>query len=143
MRKILLILASAIILGASALNVEKRIYEEVLRAIFPEKRIVKVWSDSKNMKRAVSTIRWVHTVSDPDKADILLVNNPETLKKIKEGKLIIFVGSYTLLKEHQDMAIGGFFWQKGRPNLVFIKRNIERFDIKLPKKFEDYVEDRV
>lgn len=35
---------------------------------------------------------------------------------------------------------GAFFWNKSRPNIVFIKRRLEEKSIKLPKSYDQFVE---
>jgi len=36
--------------------------------------------------------------------------------------------------------VGGFYWQKGRPNILFLKDNIDKYNIKLPSSMKQYIE---
>jgi len=70
-------------------------------------------------------------------ADIVLVS---TFKELpNECKSKMFFGTkYSHLKDKN--VIGAFFWQKGRPNILFYKERLEKQDIKLDKSFDKYIE---
>ncbi|WP_419769470.1 MAG: hypothetical protein ACNI3C_08990 [Candidatus Marinarcus sp.] len=55
------------------------------------------------------------------------------------GKLF-FTNNYKKLLS-DDKYIGAFFWNKSRPNIVFIKSRLENQHIELPKSYEQFVED--
>ncbi|WP_200762861.1 hypothetical protein [Nitrosophilus alvini] len=143
MRKIVLLFFTVLSLSASVLEIEQKIYRTVLSAIFPDKKSIIVWTDKPEKKVIYEKIEGTKITNDIKKADILFVHNPKTLTNLNTYKVIIFVGNYALLKKYQNVAIGGFFWQKGRPNIVFIKKNLQKLNINLPKTFEEFIEDSV
>ncbi|WP_187647575.1 hypothetical protein [Nitrosophilus labii] len=143
MKKIVILLVLVINLIASVTKIEKEIYSTILKALFPQKKIIKIWVDNHHKKKLFRKINLVKLTNNYKNADILFVYNTKTLKDEKRDKAIIFVGKYTLLKDYQDRVIGGFFWQKGRPNIIFLRKNLEKFNITLPSNFEKYIEDRV
>jgi hypothetical protein len=133
-----LIIFSISLLG-SKIEVEKQIYKQILYGIFPYKETIYVWYDE-NME-FLKTISKVHIVQDINSADILILAHP--IKEEKIDNKVVFVQSYHLLKQYSSFAIGGFYWQKGRPNLLFLKENLEKFNIRLDKTLERYIEDEL
>ena len=140
--KSLLSLLLILLLQASPLDIEKKIYKIIIKAIFPQKHIVKVWLDNPNAFAAILYLNRVKVVDNPQKADILFISKQDSFSKISFNK-IIFVNSYKLLKNYQNIAIGGFFWQKGRPNIIFLRKNLQKHHIHLPVKFQKYIEDKL
>jgi len=55
----------------------------------------------------------------------------------------IFVEKYYLLKKFPDKIIGGFFWRKGRPNIIFFRQNLYKFGLHPTKELEPYIEDKL
>ncbi len=125
---------------AQSQDIEKEIYKTILHALFPQKHIIIVWSDSD--QELFIGIPHVVVIYDQKRADILLLKKrlPHPSPKLRQK--LLFVRSYTLLKIYKDWAIGGFFWQKGRPNILFFKPNLLKYHITLPQSFQKYVEDR-
>ena len=137
MKKIfILLLLLSTILFASSSAVEAKIYNSIFSAFFPYKNIVRVWVDKESKRDILQRIANVRLVSSMGDADICLIMKS---KDIKTNKLI-FVGSYSLLKHYKESTLGGFFWQKGRPNILFLKENLEKFNVKLPSRFSKYIE---
>ncbi|HIE34887.1 MAG TPA: hypothetical protein EYP79_01650 [Campylobacterales bacterium] len=123
------------ILNIFAYEIENRIYKEILLSLYNEKKEIKVWSNNKNLIKIEP--KRIILVKDPKEADILILNKYENINIEKP----IFVTKYHLLKRYKKIAIGGFYWQKGRPNIVFLKSNLKKFNINLPKQFHIFVED--
>ena len=75
-------------------------------------------------------------------ADFILasekINSEHKFKSIKKP---IIGMKYFLLKD--ENVIGAIFWHKGRPNIVFIKSRLKKFNINPPKSLRKYIEDRV
>ena len=140
--KSLLSLLLILLLQASPLEAEKKIYQIIIKAIFPTKHIVRVWLDNPKAFAAILYLSTIKVVENPQKADILFISKQDSFSKISFNK-IIFVNSYKLLKNYQNIAIGGFFWQKGRPNIVFLRRTLQKHHIHLPVKFQKYIEDKL
>jgi len=124
-------------LFASNLEIEKKIYKTIIYSLFPHKEIIKVWSDDKRKKSFLISIQNITIVKNPKNADILIINKP--LKHIPNK--IIFITNYPILKKYKDIAIGGFYWQKGRPNIIFLEKNLKRFHLNLPQSMQEYIEE--
>ena len=52
---------------------------------------------------------------------------------------LFFTNNYKKLLSDKKF-FGAFFWNKSRPNIVFIKRRLEEKSIKLPKNYDQFVE---
>lgn len=124
---------------ASTAEVELKIYKSVLSSMFPNHQVVHVWSDNPKIKKLFQTIENIKIVSEQKDADILMLYKT----KCKVPDKIIFIGNYALLKQCKDKAVGGFYWQKGRPNLLFLRENLKAHNIVLPKKLEEFIEDKI
>ena len=140
MRKIFLIAFIVINLFASAFEVEKKIYTIILSVIFPKHQQIKIWSDDKKNERLFKSLPLnIKIVKNKNQADILFIFHTFGIKTKKR----VFVGRYSLLKEYKNQAIGGFYWQKGRPNLIFLHKNVKFFHIKLPIDLKEFEEDEI
>ena len=140
MKKVLFFLIFlSTILFASTVDIERKIYGEILHTVFPNKEVVYVWSD--NQISSLTGIEGVKVVRDLESADIVILKNHLQDEQIKTK--VVFVKNYYLLKEYKDFAIGGFYWQKGRPNILFLEKNLQKFNIKLSNGLENFIEDEL
>jgi len=69
--------------------------------------------------------------------DIVVVSTLQNLPAECSEK-IIFGTKYLHLKDNR--VIGAFFWQKGRPNILFYQDRLEDKHIKLDSDFDKYIE---
>ena len=134
---IVILLISAINLTASIESVEQKIYASVLKALYGNDKRVAVWTDDQEKRVVLYHINNVKVVKDPQKADILFVYHNMDINSKKP----IFVGSYRLLKHYKDQAIGGFYWQKGRPNLLFLGPNLQKLGMHVDKTLKQYIDE--
>jgi len=139
LKKLLFFLLTVQLLIASDLKTEQKIYELILHTVFPNKTVIKVWGDSIHNKELLNTIPNIIMTSSPQKADFLLLK--EKLYSPVDG--VVFVTNYKLLQKMDKSAIGGFFWQKGRPNILFLRKNLEKKHITLPSSMQEYIEDEI
>jgi len=138
LKKILLATVLTLSLLASAIDKERNIYRAILNAIFPEKKVIYVWLDNPKRKDVFKKISRVEIVDNRDKADILILYNTFD---VPDDNKIIFADGYLVFEHFKDRLVGGFYWQKGRPNLVFLKKNLKDHNITLPESLKDYIED--
>ncbi len=139
MKKIIfLLLALTIVSWASALQTQREIYKTILSAIFPNKHTVYIWLDDPSKRDIFSKLRNIKIVTNRENADILIVYHTFDINATDKK---IFADGYLVFKHYKEKIIGGFYWQKGRPNLVFIRKNLEDFNITLPKNLKEFIED--
>ena len=142
MKKIIsLFIFSALLFALSPQEIEKKIYTKIFHVLLPTKQTIYVWVEDKKDRSLFDTIPNVQTTDTPEKADILIVIHNEKVLTPKNCQKIILSENYRLIKKHQDCILGGFFWHKGRPNILFLAPNLKRFHIHLPKEMEEFVED--
>ncbi len=101
------------------------------------KKYINVCIDDKhfeNLKAYSKTLRFVSC----DKADIVFTAKDSKMDKKCKTNLIFSTSYY--LYEHSYMMTGVFFWQKGRPNIIFRKKRLDLLGINLPKNFQKYIE---
>jgi hypothetical protein len=71
-------------------------------------------------------------------ADFVITDTLKMLPQSCDGK-IIFTNKYRLFMQ-EERILGAFFWQKGRPNIIFDKKRLERDNITLSPSFNKYIE---
>ncbi len=139
MKKILLLfILVSITLLASPQDTEKKIYKTILSSIFPKKSTILVWSDNPQKQKILSEIKNVKIADSEEDADILIINKSYDINATNKK---IFADGYLVFKHYKDDIIGGFYWQKGRPNLIFLKKNLIDHNISLPNTLKNYIED--
>lgn len=144
MRKffILILLSLFVIrLDASLLSLEKEIVKKILYAIVPYKKIINVYFQGDKIPTSIKENKAIHLVEDIKKADIVIIQQKGCNQNRNLHKPIIVL-DYDLLKKCPE-AIGAYFWQKGRLNIVMIEPRIKKEGIKLPDEFKIYLESRV
>ncbi len=127
-----------IFLSASPVDKERSIYRTILNAIFPDKEVIHVWLDNPKKRAIFEKIKRVEVVNDHKRADILILYNSFD---VPADNKIIFADGYLVFEHFKNRLVGGFYWQKGRPNLVFIKKNLKDHNISLPPTLKEYIED--
>ncbi len=134
MKNILLILLSCTLAFADDVSLEKKIYESFFDALSTEKT-PKVYVDSKKESLSLSSNTFT-LVNSCKEADIVVMTQSD-LPEVCQSK-IVFGTRYHHLKN--DFVVGAFFWQKGRPNIVFIEDRLIVKKITLPESLQDYLE---
>ena len=118
------------------MDIQKRIYHTIIDSIFPHKDTIYIWSDTPKKDKFFSNMKNVTLVKTPQEADFLVIKHSLDIK----SKGLKFASSYKILKYYKDDILGGFYWQKGRPNILFLEKNLEKHHIILPKSMHDYIE---
>lgn len=127
------------VLFSSDLKTEEKIYKLIIHTLLPQQEEIKAWSDTQHNKEILQTIPNVVVVPSPKDADFLLLSNG----KVPNPKALVFVTDFRLLEKMQNIAIGGFFWQKGRPNILFLRQNLQKSSITLPESMQEFIEDEI
>ena len=138
LKKLFLLVLVSAWLFASQTQTERKIYDAIIHAVIPHHdKPIHLWSDSDKLRNELKALSDVVLVDKADQADIAII----TKKLPKQCRCLPFVTSYRLLKKYKDRAIGGFFWQKGRPNILFLQSNLQKAGVKLPQSMQQFVED--
>jgi len=139
MKKILLFILFSLLLHASDQSYELKIYDSIFSAIFPQKDTVHVWCDSQAKKDLLQDSKKLALVTQKNHADILLISQEKNISK----KYLFFVTSYKMLQRHEERTLGGFYWKKGRPNILFFRQNLQKNRIDLPTSMQKYIEEEL
>lgn len=78
------------------------------------------------------------TVETCEEADIVILHSVDDLSS-SCAKKIVFTDYYKTYLNNEDV-VGAFFWQKGRPNIVFRREVLEEKSIILSSTFNKYIE---
>lgn len=73
-------------------------------------------------------------ITNCNNADIIIAV-ADSIPDIKKPVIVI---GYTDFKRY-DNIIGSIFWRKGRPQIIFLERNLKEFDINLPQEYKKYI----
>jgi len=133
------LLLGFVFLLAESNSIERKIYTHILYSLYPQQTAIKVWSDDANKLKLLQNIPRIKVVQNPKEADIIVLQKSKNVP----GDALLFVTDYHLLEHYKKRAIGGFYWQKGRPNILFLKPNLLKHNIQLPKDMQEYIEDTI
>ena len=135
MKKLLLLLLLGITLFGSDIELATKIYLA----------IAKEATDQSNPKfylhGKISALRnnpSITVVSSCEEADIVIVDTMKDLPANANNKFL-FATRYKIFKNNSEV-FGAFFWQKGRPNIIFDADRLRKLNITLGPSFQKYVE---
>jgi len=117
---------------------EAKIIQYIIKNI-NNNTIHKILTDDFNLKNSLKNLGYT-MVNNAKDADFIILKYKHKLNKNSNGK--VFVLRYELLNE-MPQSFGAFYWQKGRPNIVFISPRVKKEHIKLSKELQEYEEEKV
>lgn len=136
---VLLVFWSLNLHGADSSAIAAKIIDKVVVSFFPDTKIY-AWGENTEHAQIIRNSSRMEFSSTPSRAYFILVS-----KKIPENlheDTIIFTTEYDLLAKDQRV-VGAFFWQKGRPNLLFLRDRLQSSNLKLGREFDKYIEDEL
>jgi len=134
LRAFTLILFIAInLFGADTLSIAK-IYDSIFTKI-SQSNSVRVYCDSQEYKEILFRSRHISLIDSPDDADIILQTK---FNSNYSSDKIIFTPKYSLLKRDKNI-IGAFYWSKGRPQIVFIRKRLNKKRVNLVNDLQKYI----
>jgi len=139
---ILLFFFSITLYASNIRLIQANIISTITHALVYNKSYPAVYIDDPMFQSINLTPHNIKMVKHCMDADIIFTNKINALQKsctLFKDKLI-FVLSYRNYVQYEDQVIGAFFWQKGRPNIIFNRKKLIELGINLPKQFEKYIE---
>ena len=112
---------------------EAKLYEKILPVIFKQKKL-NVFSDNE-ARVFLKNSSIFNIVYSCDYADLLVGKSIANFPRNCNNKPI-FATSYKLLDN--ENSFGAFYWRKGRPQIKFKLKAIEKFNLHLPQSFKKY-----
>ena len=138
------IIAILLILGLTLNASEKEYATKIIKNIVEviDKSNTSVWIDSDDSGvLELLELKQLNVVKTCNNAKVLILSSEKSIPKSCIAKPILVL-DYNLLEKHSN-AVSAFFWQKGRPNIVFLKKRLQHFSISLPPTYEKYVEEQI
>jgi len=135
LKKLLLPLLIGLQLAASDIELATRIYTTIARALTAKSApLFYIHGDIEELQENPAIRRTDNCLA----ADIIIAAHleglpPECLHKP------LFASRYRLFRKHEEI-VGAFFWQKGRPNIVFSAVRLQQLGITLGAEFTPYIE---
>lgn len=83
---------------------------------------------------------YLKLVQECKDADFVFDKEGVVKKSCKDSKKLFFTNNYKRLLGN-DLYYGAFFWNKSRPNIVFIKQRLEQNKVVLSKEYTQYIEE--
>jgi len=134
LKKLLLSLLLVSFLFCDDIEIEKNIYETIFLALVEVEK-PSVYSESTIESLGLRPALFIQ-VDSCSKADIVVMTK-STLPKECQEKVVVGTRYRHLRK---PFVFGAFFWQKGRPNILFKRTKLEENNITLTSKLIDYME---
>ena len=125
-------------INASELEIAARIIDKTVASLFPNKKSVKTWANSEYHIKLISKSKKMSLAGFTEKASFYLVGS--SIDTYIPKNTIIFATDIDLFY-NDERVIGAFYWQKGRPNLIFLKERLDKYKLSLSEEFSSYIEE--
>ena len=138
---LVVLLYSSVVTTLQASDVDKIENKIVMNMIhsLSKNQLISIYTDSQKIKILLTDLE-INFVDRCSNADVAIL---ETNKLVKNCKQIpILTLKYNLLKVYPS-SVASFFWQKGRPNIVFIESRLKSQNIEIDSKFNHFVEESI
>lgn len=123
-------------LFSSEIKTASKIMEKISTVLIKKEITSVITNDTRNTE-IVSLSKIMKNISSCTNADIIITHSKNIQKC--DDKVLVFVTNYLAFKALPH-AIGAFFYQKGRPNIIFREANLKKHNIILPSEFNKYIE---
>jgi len=134
LKKLLLSLILITKLFADDIHIEKSIYEKIFSALVTTEKPL-IYSDESILSLGLRPADFTQ-VNECHEAEIVVMTHSSVPEYCRSK--IVFGTRYRHLEV--DYILGAFFWQKGRPNLLFLQEKLDEHNIVLRDSLEEYVE---
>lgn len=136
---LMLLVQSILCAEVSKIDIESQIIERIATSLFPKQKIA-VWGETADQKNSIRQSQKIKEAVNSSDADLIIVS--KSLPQNLSTNTVIITTEYGLLKK-DERIIGAFFWQKGRPNLLFLRPRMQKTNISLSNEFNKYIEDEL
>ena len=117
---------------------EAKIISKIASSSLDDKIKVYIPNISKEEKRIF--LKYFDVTQNCQMANFIFDNKGIIPLECKNLKKLFFTNNYRRLLSDRKYY-GAFFWNKSRPNIVFIKQRLEENNVKLPREYARYIED--
>lgn len=122
-------------IDASDIKLASSIFNNIISAItYKTKSFVYIHTQVDTIEKYPGNLIRVY---DCKEADVVVLSNTKNIPDSCSGKILFGTRYYHM--EHNDV-VGSFFWQKGRPNILFYQKRLEKYNIRLESDYDKYIE---
>ncbi len=126
--------------GNTLLDIKAQIISSIAHLVANKKNI-KIYVDDPAFEDIFKADKNIRRVYKCYNADVILTKNSKNIRQIcKKKEVNIISTKYKDYKQNNNVDIGAFFWQKGRPNLLINSKIIQQRNISVPKSFLKYMD---
>lgn len=112
-----------------------KIFNKIFMATI-HKNTIHVYTINDEYTKVIQMAKNLHLEKNISKADILLVDSNSEVPK--RNNTILFATNASVFRTNH-LAIGAFYWEHGRPKIIFLKSRLEAHHITLSPSFEKYI----
>ena len=136
MKKIFILLSINILLFAQG-SYELKLFEQIIPAIFKQKQ-VKVYADE-DVKELLKSSNKFQLVNSCSEANVIII--AYSLNNLHDNCVNrpIFATSYKTFKNNNN-SFGAFYWRKGRPQIKFKSKTLDKYHLELPENLQKYAQ---
>ena len=116
------------------IETSSKIYDKLFYAIF-KKENIKVYVNDNEYKKMILSSEYLKLTDKIEDSEIVIITKKEEIKEIKDK---IAFGTEKDFLEIDANIIGAFYWKKGVPEIIFIKKKLEKNNLQLLEGFEKY-----
>jgi len=113
------------------------IYEKIFKSFIDSEKI-NIYAESIDFSEVFKHSSLLHRVYSPLEADITVVTKDDEI--IKDKTLILFATDIDLIKKSSNV-IGAFYWDHGRPKIIFIRSRLKYYNLDIGYFFSKYIKD--
>ncbi|MDO8454427.1 MAG: hypothetical protein Q7S59_07655 [Sulfurimonas sp.] len=135
---VLLFFFSLLLFSSEIDKIESKIIMRMIDAVSSHK-ILSIYTNCQKLKEILPAEKIIF-VDDCSDANLAILEKSKIEKNCTDIPIITL--EYDLLKKYPN-SIGSFFWQKGRPNIIFIKSRLENQNIDLDNAFDEFIEENI
>lgn len=138
MKTLKILLAFILVISFKALSqedpiqVEVKLLEKVLSDITQKQLMYVCIYDSEKIQYIQKYCTKIH-ITNCEKADVIISD-----REIPYNNKPVIALNEEILKKLKN-AIGGLYWKKGRPQLIFLEDRLKKFDIQLPSEYNRFI----
>jgi len=131
----------SLLLSATPEHIKAKIVEKIAISLLGVD-VVFIYTDDPEFKDIFEDKENIIETDSCSDADLILSKRLEEYRSVcpPDRLRLYFATDYLDYVKNVDVAVGAFFWQKGRPNLILNAKKLEELDIELPSEFDNYIE---
>ena len=110
------------------------IFEKIFSAIFTQD-VIPIYANTKEYKEVIELSEILRYEVD---AKLVIVTHKGEIPS--ETNKILFTTDPEILQKYSNV-IGAFYWEKGRPKIIFVRDRLDFFHLSIDPSFEKYMVD--